>query len=260
MKMREKKGFVLLFVVCIMTFLLEAPPLTNPVLKLLDGIKFALDGTTIWEMMVIRHGIKKIQYGVLDKETGSYDGKYLFGETLHSLHALAELERGLEKEHEQKKNQLEHQFIDAEAHITCLEELTTMTTNLEEKFQQDCQEQLHVIERTLEQDESVVREQILLQELLYREYQHEIRCQEEHIIQKYITNKEAYHDEYVRIQQEYEMIEKEIANVFTGIKQDVLNVLAPFRKKWYWQKNSYSNLFKSFVITINVQVFLCIGQ
>jgi hypothetical protein len=243
----EKRGWLLFFIgLCIVTFAVGAMPLTNPILKFLDGIKFAIDGTTIWEMMIIRHGIKKIQYGVLDKETGSYGGMYLFQGIYHSLHSLAELARALEEERAQQKSQLEQQFIDAQARVACLEELTTMTTTLEEKFLQDCDEQLCVIERTLEQDESIVDEQILMQESLYRSYQHEIQHQEELIIQKYITNQEAYHDAYMRVQQEYEDTEKDLARVFTRVKHDVLNVLAPFRKKMALAKKFLHQLVYEF--------------
>ncbi len=247
MKMIEKRGWLLFFIgLCIATFAVGATPLTNPILKFLDGITFAIDGTTIWEMMVIRHGVKKILYGVLNKETGSYEGVYLFQDGYHSLHSLAEFERTLEEKRAYQKNQLDQQFIDAQAHAACLEELSTMTTTLEEKFLQDCEEQLCVIERTLEQDESIVREQILLQESLYRSYQHEIEHQEELIIEKYITNKEAYHDASMRVQQEYEVIENELAEIFTQIKQDVLNVLAPFRKKMELAKKFLQKLVDEF--------------
>lgn len=69
-----------------------ATPLTNGILKLIDGVPFAVDGYMIWNMMRIRYGIKRVQFGVIDKETQKLDGLYSFDNKRHTLHSLSKLE------------------------------------------------------------------------------------------------------------------------------------------------------------------------
>ena len=80
------------FFVMVMPLTLNgATPLTNGILKLIDGVPFAMDGYMIWNMTHIRYGIKRIQFGVINKETQKLDGLYLFNNEQHTLHSLAKL-------------------------------------------------------------------------------------------------------------------------------------------------------------------------
>lgn len=243
-----KKEHIMMMWVCLIPFSssLGTMPLEHSLLHFLDGVTCALDGTTIWEMMLIRQGIHKIQYGTLDKETNAYKGSYFFQETFYSLKLLAAREAALKQEYNQKKNELDKHFIDDEAKADCVQELMEMEQVLEEKFQEECEEQLKVVERTLENDDAVVQEQLLLQESLYRSYQHELYSQEESIIQKYILNKDAYHDAFFRVQRDYEIVEQDLAEVFMRIKYDVLKVLAPFKQKMSLAKKFLEQLVGEF--------------
>ncbi len=225
--------------------ILGPPPLTNAVLKLLDGIPFALDGATIWDMMRIRHGIKKVQFGMLNPEKNIYEGKYVFQGKRYTLHTLAEYERMNDAAYYAKKYELECRYIDKMAYEQYQEELAEALAVLEKKFEEECCERQEVVERTLE-DEHVVREQISMEEALYESYQNAVVEQEEMLKRAYIQDIEGYEEAYTSLQKEHAIYREDLAPVFIIVKEDVLKILQPFSKKMTGAKKFLFKLVEEF--------------
>lgn len=221
------------------------PPLSNAVLKLLDGIPFALDGATIWDMMRIRHGIKKVQFGMLNPETKTYEGKYVFQGRRYTLHSLAEYERATDAAYYTKKYALECHYIDKNAYEQYQEELAEVLEALEKKFEDECLERQEVVERTVE-DEHVVREQISMEEALYVQYQDEITEQEETLKRSYIQDIDGYEAAYTKLKKEHDAYRDDLAPVFMVAKEDVLKILQPFSKKMMGAKKFLFKLVEEF--------------
>lgn len=80
--------------------LLIAKPirLKSPVLKLLDGVTYALDGDCMKDMLCIRREVRIIQYGKRDSETGKMVGHYEFNGERYSIHQLAQIEHEIEQQ------------------------------------------------------------------------------------------------------------------------------------------------------------------
>lgn len=245
MKNAVRKGIVCCFLVLMVSLSgLKSAPLENAVLKLLDGIPFALDGATIWDMMRIRHGIKKIQYGMLNPATNNYEGKYAFQGQRYTLHSLAEYERDTDKEYYAKKYELELSHMDKDTYKQYQDELSEMLIAMEEKFIQENMEQKEVVERTL--DEDIVHEQISMEEALYEQYCNEIIEQEELLKRSYIKEFDSYEAEYKKLKQKYVAYREDLSNVFMQIKEDYLKILAPFSKKMSGAKKFLYKLVEEF--------------
>lgn len=225
--------------------LIMAPPLTNAVLKLLDGVPFALDGATIWDMMRIRYGIKKIQVGIFNSETKEFEGTYLFQGKLCSLHALAVHERTVDSTYNTKKIELESLYIGESDYALYCDELKEAQKELEKKYHEDHLELQQVVERTLE-DEHVVHEQLLMQETFNNDLQYALCEQEELIKSNYIQDLDAYKQAMSVLKKEQDAYQQELAPVFIKVKEDVLKVLAPFSKKIKGAKKFLYKLVEEF--------------
>jgi len=65
---------------------------TNPVMKILDGVRFAFDGYNIGDMIFVIKKVKELAYGKLDRLTGTRTGTYTYDNDTYSIRALAEIE------------------------------------------------------------------------------------------------------------------------------------------------------------------------
>ncbi len=244
-------------VVCFFLFLLvsfstfqaasiaKVAPLSNAVLKLLDGIPFALDGATIWDMMRIRHYIKIVQFGKLDPETNSYEGKYLFNGKRCTLHDLARYERSTDAEFKAKKYELESRYMDADSYQCYQEERAKVITQLESHFEQERLERQLVVERTLD-DEQLVLEQLAMEESLHEYYFNEITEQDEMLKRSYIQDVENYEVAYTKLKKEQQAYREDLAPLYLMAKEDVLKILTPFSKKMAGAKKFLFKLVEEF--------------
>lgn len=224
----------------------NATPLNNPILKLLDGIPFALDGATIWDMMRIRLNIKKIQFGVLNQETQHYQGKYFFKGAWCTLHDLAEYEIKMDMEFQARSSELDMRFMNEHEYQQFQQELLEILEKLEQQYEQEYTQQQEVIERTLEEETQSLHEQLTSEEVLYERYRLEALEREEYIKRAYVHDYEQYQEEAQVLKAEQELYRKELEPIFIMAKEDVLKVLTPFSKKISGAKKFLYKLVEEF--------------
>lgn len=85
--------------------------LTNPVLHMMDGVRFALDGITIRNLLHVRREGRKIQFGVPNKESKTMDGKYAYQGSFYSIHQLAEIEAEIDAWYRQAVQELDERYM-----------------------------------------------------------------------------------------------------------------------------------------------------
>lgn len=69
--------------------------LESPILELIDGIPFCIDGYAIKDMKRMRRIIKLLQFGSSNKKTGLTTGRYHFEDKTYGLYELAHIEQSI---------------------------------------------------------------------------------------------------------------------------------------------------------------------
>ena len=116
----------------------------HPVIHLLDGIPFAFDGETIYDMIILNAKIFRLQHGAKNKETGILEGLYTFNGQKHTLHSLAELELSYDHELATKKEELETAYVKASSFA---QEWTNKEKEIVKKFDDDLENEIHPKDR-----------------------------------------------------------------------------------------------------------------
>lgn len=192
----------------------------HPVIHLLDGVPFAFDGDTIYDMIIVNAKIFRLQHGAKNKETGQLEGIYTFEGQKHSLHSLAELELSYDSQLAQAKEQLENKYVNF---ATFEPEWNTKEKEIVKKFDADLEEAVHPKDRHVSH-ETARR----LERVNRRELQEALEKEKDILKRKHMSNAQAFDKEFAPHKQEYENKIATIQPIFMHIRDDFINLMRPF--------------------------------
>lgn len=199
--------------------------LKSGVLKLLDGVPFGLDGATIADMIHVRREVRKIQFGVQDKQTKKFEGIYSFDGQMHSIHSLACYERALEKEYTARMEELDGKHIKRSAFTA---EWHEAQNKIDHAYEKELSELGEKITRHPGDDDEMSLTKYRLQRKLFKKYEKEKTEQHRAIKQKHISNPGVYDTERSKIQAEWDGKLKPLKECLKVAKADFNRVTAPF--------------------------------
>ncbi len=205
------------------------PKLTNSIIKWLDNKPFALDCATMGDILHVRRGLRKIQYGIQDPTTKEVKGYYLFDGKYRSLQWLAQYEQELEQAYLSQKAILEKKYVVDEQQYNT--DWNAEQLLLEEEHEQHIQELEETLHRSIKDTEERCYESLRLKRELQKEHQQDIGDRKEEVVTKHISNKEEYKEELELLQLKYKEALQAFAPCLLAAKMDFIKANAPFSTK-----------------------------
>lgn len=194
--------------------------LKNPIIHLLDGVPFAFDGDTIYDMIIVNAKIFKLQYGTKNKETGQFEGMYTFNGEKHSLHSLAELELSYDHDLAQKIEQLEKKYVNFSSFE---QEWKTKEKEVIKEYDDELEKEIHPKDRNVSHETARKLERINRREL-----DEELNKEKGLLKKKHMSDVKAYEQEYAVAKKEYDQRQAALQPIFLTIREDFGNLMKPF--------------------------------
>lgn len=203
--------------------------LTNGMIKMLDGVPFALDGTNIGNMKYIKIELMKLQYGIENPKTKKKEGKYLYNNQFCSIHTLAMYEKEFESGLEQHKKELERKYITRSSHYHA--ELDALETNLKNKLHEELLKGQEHIKQTVVDESTHEFEEGKLKIAVLEQINQEREQQRNLITRKHISNPSAYDRDLHAILQEHQNNLEPLQKILEQAKVDFLKITHPFMEQ-----------------------------
>ena len=204
------------------------PKLTNSIIKWLDNKPFALDCTTMGDILHVRRDLRKIQYGIQDPSTKEIKGYYLFEGQYRSLQWLAHHEQELEQQFLAQKEALVRKYLgDEKVYTAALDMELRILQEVHEQTIQALEESLH---RSIKDSEERCYESLRLKRELQKEYQEVVSNKKEEVIDKHIDNNE-YKREVYQLHLAYKEALHAVMPCLQAAKIDFIKANAPFATK-----------------------------
>lgn len=205
------------------------PKLTNPIIKWLDNKPFALDCTTMGDILHVRRDLRKIQHGIQDLVTKEVKGYYLFDGQYRSLYWLAQYEKEVEHTFLQQKAALEKKYLVNEQRYTA--DWDVQRLMLDDEYQKSLQLLDESLHRSIKDSEERCYESLLLKRNLHNEYQQIIDEHKEEVLTKNIHNNDGYKKELALLKATYQEKLQALIPCLLAAKVDFIKANAPFATK-----------------------------
>lgn len=199
--------------------------LKNPVLHMLDGKRWMLDGYTFRDMLHIRREGRKLQYGEPNKKSNKLEGKYEYNGARYPFHALAKIEKELFEERDKALRSIDEAYVEQMGFDYAWQQEYSKLQIEHDQERLAKEQQVH---RALHKDDVLDMEHMQMRSALRKKHAERCALKKEEVKMRYVRQRTEYDQAVAEVTHTFEQNYAALRDCLRQVKADIQKINEPY--------------------------------